>query len=53
MVSALSWANENADAKSLPGPRYDLQYEWTEGGHTDKAAGARMEQILRWVMRDF
>ena len=52
MVKSLEWANARADAEKRPGPRYDVRYAWTAGGHSDAEGGALLPEILRWIWRD-
>lgn len=52
MLSALNWANANADREHRPGPRYDVKHVWGEGGHSDEHGGALLPDILRWLWRD-
>ncbi len=52
MLSALQWANAHADAAQIPGPRYDINYVWGDGAHSDQHGGALLPDILRWVWRD-
>jgi S-formylglutathione hydrolase FrmB len=52
MVSALQWANSNADGQKNTGPRYDVMYEWGDGAHSDAHGGALLPSILRWMFRD-
>ena len=49
MLSALQWANANADANNVPGPRYDIRYEWGDGAHSDVHGGWLLPGILRWM----
>lgn len=49
MLKSLQWANAHADAQKLPGPRYDVAYRWTEGGHSDADGGAALPDVLRWI----
>jgi putative esterase len=49
MVSALEWANANADAKNVPGPRYDVRHEWGDGAHSDVHGGWLLPGILKWM----
>ncbi|HEY2009934.1 MAG TPA: alpha/beta hydrolase-fold protein [Rhizomicrobium sp.] len=49
MLSSLQWANTNADAKNIPGPRYDVRYEWGDGAHSDVHGGWLLPGILRWM----
>ena len=52
MLAALNWANANADAKKLPGARYDVKQVWGDGAHSDAHGGALLPDILRWIWRD-
>ncbi|HEX4634720.1 MAG TPA: alpha/beta hydrolase-fold protein [Rhizomicrobium sp.] len=49
MLSSLQWANANADEKKVPGPRYDVRYEWGDGAHSDVHGGWLLPGILRWM----
>ncbi|ESQ77611.1 esterase family protein [Asticcacaulis sp. AC402] len=49
MVKSLEWANANADQSNLGPARYELQYVWGDGGHSDQHGGALMPDILRWM----
>ncbi|HEY0267433.1 MAG TPA: alpha/beta hydrolase-fold protein [Rhizomicrobium sp.] len=49
MLSALQWANANADEKKDTGPRYDIRYEWGDGAHSDVHGGWLLPGILRWM----
>jgi enterochelin esterase family protein len=49
MVSALLWANANADEKKTPGPRYDVKFEWGDGAHSDVHGGWLLPGVLRWM----
>jgi enterochelin esterase family protein len=49
MLSSLQWANANADAKNIPGARYDVRYEWGDGAHSDVHGGWLLPGILRWM----
>lgn len=49
MVSALQWANANADQKKDAGPRYDVRYEWGDGAHSDVHGGWLLPGVLRWM----
>jgi len=53
MLSALEFANANADRKKIEGPRYDLNHVWGDGAHSDDHGGALLPDILRWMYRDF
>ncbi len=48
MVSALQYANENADRNKKDGPRYQFTAVWTDGEHNDKHPGALLPEGLRW-----
>jgi Putative esterase len=52
MLSALLWANRNADERKIPGPRYDVRHVWGEGGHDGRHGGALFPDVLRWLWRD-
>ena len=52
MLSALQWANANADRQGQPGPRYEVSHSWGEGGHSDDHGGALLPDVLRWLWRD-
>jgi poly(3-hydroxybutyrate) depolymerase len=49
MLSALEWANANADLKQTPGNRYVINHVWGEGNHSDAHGGMLMPTILRWM----
>lgn len=49
MLSALEWANANADRQNRPGPRYQVKHEWGDGNHSDNHGGALLPDILRWL----
>jgi len=53
MLSALLWANANADRKNIPGPRYQVNHEWGDGAHSDAHGGAILPDILRWMWQDY
>jgi hypothetical protein len=53
MLSAFQWANANADRRNLPGPRYQVNHEWGDGGHSDAHGGAILPEILRWIWSDY
>jgi len=52
MLSALEWANANADRRNTPGPRYQINHDWGDGAHSDQHGGAILPDILRWVWKD-
>jgi enterochelin esterase family protein len=52
MLSALEWANLNADQTKAPGPRYDVKHVWGDGAHNGKHGGAIFPDVLRWLWRD-
>jgi len=49
MLSALHWANTNADQQRTPGPRYDIRHEWGDGAHSDQHGGRILPNVLRWM----
>lgn len=49
MVSAMAYANENADKLEVPGPRYQFTAVWTDGEHNDKHPGALLPEGLKWL----
>jgi hypothetical protein len=51
MLSALEFANAKADKAAAPGPRYQLNHAWGDGGHTNKHGGAIFPDILRWLWK--
>jgi enterochelin esterase family protein len=52
MLSALNWANANADKRKVEGPRYDAKAVWGEGKHSGKHGGAIFADSLRWLWRE-
>ncbi len=52
MLSALEWANQNADEKKEPPPRYQVRHAWGDGGHNGRHGGAIFPDIMRWLWRD-
>jgi putative esterase len=53
MLSALEYANANADRRKIEGPRYDINHVWGDGNHSDSHGGAILPDILRWMFRDW
>jgi enterochelin esterase family protein len=53
MLSALQWANANADRRNVTGPRYQINHVWGEGPHSDNHGGAILPDILRWLWKDY
>jgi enterochelin esterase family protein len=49
MLSALEWANAEADRRHDSGPRYRINHVWGDGGHSDAQGGALLPDILRWM----
>lgn len=49
MVSALEYANANADKNKVEGPRYQHTHVWTDGKHSDKDPGALLPEGLKWL----
>ena len=52
MLSAFEYANANADARNVPGPRYQVAHVWGDGGHADNHGGAILPDMLRWIWKD-
>jgi enterochelin esterase family protein len=52
MLSALTWANANADHRKDIGPRYRINHVWGDGAHADTHGGAILPDILRWMWQD-
>lgn len=52
MLSALNWANAEADRRNATGPRYRVKHEWGDGAHSDQHGGALLPDILRWLWRE-
>lgn len=54
MLSSLEWANANADAKAIPGPRYAVTHIWGEGAiHNPKHCGVIFPEALRWLWEGY
>lgn len=53
MVAALEWANDNANRRNLDGPRYQIKYEWGDGGHTSNHGSAILPDVMRWLWSDY
>lgn len=53
MLSALEFANANADRQKTGGPRYDINHLWGDGPHSDLHGGTVLPDILRWIWRDW
>jgi len=53
MLSALLWANKNADATNVAGPRYQVKHEWGDGAHNGKHGGAIFPEVMRWLWKDY
>jgi hypothetical protein len=51
MLSALEWANAEADRKGTAGPRYEVNHAWGEGQHSDEHGGSLLPDVLRWMAR--
>ena len=49
MLSALEWANANADAAGGKGERYRINHAWGDGGHSDTHGGSLLPSIIRWI----
>jgi enterochelin esterase family protein len=52
MVSAMEYANANADEEQVEGPRYQLKAVWTDGEHNDKHPGMLLPEGLRWLWQE-
>lgn len=52
MLSALEFANSQADTASRPGPRYVVNHVWGDGAHSDAHGGAILPDVLRWIWND-
>jgi enterochelin esterase family protein len=53
MVSALEWANANADQRKAPGPRYAVEHAWGDGGHTANHGGSIFPDVMRWLFQGY
>jgi enterochelin esterase family protein len=53
MLSALQWANQNADRRNTPGPRYQVNHAWGDGGHTGKHGGSIFPDMVRWLWQGY
>jgi enterochelin esterase family protein len=53
MLSALQWANLNADRRNISGPRYQVNHVWGDGAHSDNHGGAILPDMLRWLWKDY
>lgn len=49
MVSAMQYANKNADENDVAGARYQLKAVWTDGAHNDRHPGALLPEALTWL----
>jgi enterochelin esterase family protein len=49
MVSAMKYANENADKNKVSGARYQVNAVWTDGTHSDKHPAALLPEALKWL----
>lgn len=49
MVSAIEWANANAEQWSLGPNRYELKYVWGDGAHSAAHGGQLLPEIMRWM----
>ncbi|MDA0194990.1 MAG: alpha/beta hydrolase-fold protein [Bacteroidetes bacterium] len=49
MVSAMEYANKNADENNVAGARYQITTVWTDGEHSDKHPGMLLPEGLRWL----
>lgn len=53
MLSALEWANKNADEQKKSGPRYQLNHAWGDGAHNGKHGGSIFPDVMRWLWKDY
>jgi enterochelin esterase family protein len=53
MLSALNFANAEADRHHDTGPRYQVNHVWGEGQHSDNHGGAILPDMLRWIWKDY
>jgi enterochelin esterase family protein len=53
MLSAFNYANTKADKANTPGPRYDVNHVWGDGGHNGKHGGSIFPDAMRWLWRDY
>lgn len=49
MVTAMKYANRQADTNQSKGPRYEVKTVWTDGAHNDKHAGILLPEGLKWL----
>ena len=49
MVSAMEYANRNAEERKMEGPRYAFTHVWTDGKHSDQHPGMVLPEGLRWI----
>ncbi|MCB0689549.1 MAG: hypothetical protein KDC53_23580 [Saprospiraceae bacterium] len=49
MVSAMQYANTNADNENTAGARYQYTTLWTDGEHSDKHPGMVLPEGLKWL----
>ena len=52
MVSAMKYANEEANKNNDTGPRYEVKPVWTDGEHSDKHPGALLPEGLKWLWEE-
>jgi len=53
MLSALNFANTEAERRQEGGPRYEVNHVWGEGSHSDNHGGAILPDMLRWLWKDY
>ena len=53
MLSALEWANANAEQRKVAGPRYRVNHAWGDGGHTANHGGSIFPDIMRWLWQGY
>jgi enterochelin esterase family protein len=52
MLSAFEFANAKADKDGTLGARYEVKYNWGDGGHSDQHGGALLPEILEWIWQN-
>jgi poly(3-hydroxybutyrate) depolymerase len=53
MLAAFNFANRAADQRKVEGARYDVNYVWGDGAHSDLHGGTLLPDMLRWMFRDY
>ena len=47
------WHAEHQDGRGFQEKKYDVNYTWGIGTHSNKQGGAIMPEMLRWLWRDY